>query len=68
MDKEYNPHNYVTWEGLVWYVYTQMVDDIDIVVLRRKDGRCYEERITRIENTVPLDPALAKIIIEVNRS
>lgn len=68
MDREHDPNNYVTWEGGVWYVYTQMVDDIDIVVLRRKDGGRYEERITRIENTVPLDPALAKIIIEVNRS
>lgn len=63
MDREHDPNNYVTWEGGVWFVYTQMSDDINIVVLRRKDGRRYEERITRIENTVPLDPALAKLII-----
>lgn len=68
MDKEYNPHNYVTWNGGVWFVYTQMSDDHNIVVLRRKDGGRYEERITRIENTTPLDPAFAKLIIEANRS
>lgn len=63
MDREHDPNNYVTWAGGVWFVYIQMSDDFNIVVLRRKDGRRYEERITRIENTVPLDPALAKLII-----
>ena len=65
---EYNPHNYVTWEGWVWFVYESMQSDHNIVALRRRDGGRYEERITRIENTTPLDPALAKIIIEANRS
>jgi hypothetical protein len=65
---EYNPHNYVTWEGGVWFVYESMQSDHNIVVLRRRDGGRYEERIIRIENTTPLDPALAKLIIEANRS
>lgn len=66
--REDNPNNYVTWEGRVWFVYTSMESDHHIVVLRRKDGRRYEERITRIERTTPLDPSLAKLIIEANRS
>jgi len=65
---EYHPTNYVTWNGGVWFVYTSMHSDHNIVLLRRKDGGRYEERITRIENTTPLDPALAKLIIEANRS
>jgi hypothetical protein len=65
---EYHPTNYVTWNGGVWFVYTRMSDDHNIVVLRQKDGGRYVERITRIENTTPLDPSLAKLIIEANRS
>lgn len=68
MDREHDPNNYVTWEGGVWFVCTSMASDHNIVVLRRKDANYYEERITRIENTVLLDPALAKLIIEANRS
>ena len=57
---------WVTWEGHVWRVWDQMTDP-RIVVLRRYVGQTsstvlFEERITFIYNTEPLDPALAKLM------
>lgn len=58
---------WVTWEGHVWRVWAQMHSDPKLVVLRRYVGQTssavqFEERITFIHNTEPLDPALAKLI------